>query len=181
MVKEGVVYFADDAVALWANKKLGKQYVMVGYVALGILHPTITDEFANRDPEELMLNLPEWLAAGAFFWGERSPATGFDEESDINVTVATADGNMTTAAAHPMTIKRVLEWPFHVKQLRHITAEIDHANAKAIRNAQKLGFKLIGPKRGAGTKGGDILVFGLTPEDCPIWNGRESLHLVDVS
>jgi hypothetical protein len=180
IAKDGVVYFADDIVALWTNKRLGQQYVMTGYIALGILHPTITDEFANRNAEELALNLPEWLAAGAFFWGERSPETGYQDSSDISLTVATSDPNMTTAAAHPTVIKRVLEWPFHVKQFRRISAEIDHANTKAIRNAKLLGFVEEGRKRKGGSNGGDIVMLGMLRDECPIFNGRESLPLVAV-
>jgi hypothetical protein len=180
MAKDGVVYFADDIVALWTNKQLGQGVVPVGYVALGILHPTITDEFANRDAEELALNLPDWLAAGCFFWGERSNETGHKGQSDVSVSVSTSDGKMTSASAHPTVIKRILEWPFQVRNLRRISAEIDASNTRAIRNAQLLGFKEEGRKRQAGENGGDIVQLGLLRDECEIWTKRESLKLEDV-
>jgi hypothetical protein len=181
MAKDGVVYFADDAVALWTNKKLGYAAPLVGYVALGILHPTITDEFANQDAEELVLNLPEWLAAGVFFWGERSDATGHIGESDIYCTVATADGNMTSLAAHPTVIKRILEWPFQIRNLRRISAEIAASNTRAINGFMKLGAKEDGRKREAGKNGEDVIIFGLLRKDCRIWNERDSLKLEEVA
>jgi hypothetical protein len=177
MAKDGVVYFADKEVMRWVNGKFGAGLVAKLGVALGVLHPSISDEEANRDPEELRLNLLNWLAAGAYFYDERS--TG--GQSDIWVSVATDDANMPLAAAHPTVIKRVLEYPFQVRDLRRISAEIDASNERSIRNAKKLGFVEEGRKRKAGKDGGDIIIVGMLREECRIWNERESLSLEPVA
>lgn len=184
MVKDGVVYFADDAVAMWTNQRVGGgSLVPVLYCALGVLHPEITDEYAMAEgPENLLLNLPNWLAAGCFFHNvhrDESP----DDASDVCITVASHDPNMPLVA-HPTVIKRCLEWPFQVQNLRRITAEIDEGGpfaARAVRNAELLGFKLEGRKRQGGSKGKDILMYGLLRSECRIWNERASLKLETVA
>lgn len=154
----GVVTGASAQVALWVNRKLGRGLVLVPCVAIGVVHPTIRDEQVDE------VNLPNQLLAGAIFYNYRNDGEG----SDVYLTAYT-DAAVT---GHPDVIRKVLEYPFERWKVRGITAEIDAGNARSIRNAEMMGFKHEGTRRKRGSNGSDILIYGLLPEECPIWNRR---------
>jgi hypothetical protein len=171
MVMNGCVYYCDDAVALWVQQTITGNALARIFgklpVSVGIINHAISDEDAMRDgSENLQLNLPNWLEAGAYFY-DHLPG------EDIIMSVATRDPSMRTAT--PTMIKRVLEFPFSRLDLPRITALIRDSNKVGISNAKKLGFREEGRKAGT-----DILYFGLLRSECAIWNGRESLKLAAV-
>lgn len=155
----GVVTGATAQVALWTNQRLGQGLVLVPCVAIGVIHPTVRDEQVDE------LNLPNQLVAGVIFYNYRNDHEG----SEVYLSVHT-DASVT---GHPSVIRKVLEYPFERWKVRRLTAEILSTNTRSIRNAQMLGFKLEGVKRQAGANGADIQIYGLLPEECPIWTGRE--------
>lgn len=153
--EDGVVTGADASVALWINQRLGGGLVEVPFVAIGVVHPGLADDQVDE------VNLAEQLAAGVYFYNYRNDAGG----SEVYASVA-ADW---FAAGHPQVIRKVLEYPFDRWKVKRITVEIDEANDRSIRQAEKLGFKLEGLKRRAGANGGDVAIYGLLPDECPIW------------
>lgn len=151
----GVVTGASAQVALWVNRRLGRGLVLVPAVAIGVVHPTLRDEQVDE------VNLPNQLLAGAIFYNYRND----DEGSEVYLTAYT-DAAVT---GHPSVIRKVLEYPFERWKVRRLTAEINEGNTRSIRNAEMMGFKHEGTKRHAGGAGGNILIYGLLPEECPIW------------
>jgi len=157
--EDGVVTGASAQVCLWVNTKLGNGIVTVPAVGVGIVHPDLRDDQVDE------ANLMNQLAAGAMFFNYRNGEDGSEVYASVFAEWA--------ATGHPEVIRKVLEYPFGRWNVRRITAEIDEGNERSIRQAEKLGFKLEGLKRRAGRNGGDIAIYGLLPDECPIWTRRK--------
>ena len=153
-----LVYGADAEVATWVNMRLGGGAVQTLFIAIGVLK----DGIAPRDVSAE--TLPDQLGAGAYFFNHQAE----DDYSDLSVSVAADD--ITTAT--PDIFQQILNYPFGQLGCRRISAEIDLSNERAVRQAQKLGFKLEGRKRRMAPKGGDVGVFGLLHDECPFWRPR---------
>jgi RimJ/RimL family protein N-acetyltransferase len=67
----------------------------------------------------------------------------------------------------------VLNYPFGVLKVRHITARCDASNGIAIRNVTMIGFREEGRQRRVGRNGGDVIIYGLLPDECPFWSEPE--------
>lgn len=156
VIKDGLIYGADPEVAQWTNDRQGGGLVEQIFLAIGLLEDGWMPQDINED------TLPQILKAGVFFWGHQSD----DGVSDIYVTVSADD----ISVAKPATIRAVLNYPFGQLKVRRISAEVDLSNERAVRQVQKLGFKMEGRKRRMAAGGGDVGTFGLLPEECPIWN-----------
>ena len=155
VIKDGLVYGADPEVALWTNDRLGGGIVQQVYIAIGVLEDGWQPDAVTEE------TLPQMLKAGAFFWGHQDD----DGVSDIYVTVCADD----ISTAKPHNFRAILDYPFGQLKCRRLSAEIDLANGRAVRQAQKLGFRLEGRKRRMSADGGDVGMFGLLPEECPFW------------
>lgn len=151
---DGVLYGMDAEIAVWVNERMGGGIVPTLFVGFGILKEQAPENFRKEDGQ---LD----IVAGAYFHGWQHEGN----VSDIMVTVAVDN----IASAHPMTLRKVLEYPFGQLKCRRITAEIEMSNERSIRSAQKLGFQLEGRKRFMASDGGDVGVFGLYPQTCPFW------------
>lgn len=159
IIQDGLVYGAEAEVAVWINARLGGGSVQQLFVAIGILKDGTPPESVTTE------TLPNLLAAGAYYFNHQSD----DDVSDICVSVAADDA----ATGRPDVIRSILSYPFKQLGVRRISAEIDLSNDRAVRQAQKLGFKLEGRKRRMAAGGGDVGIFGLLPDECPLWgNGQ---------
>lgn len=156
VIRDGLVYGADAEVATWCNMRLGGGLVAQLFVAIGVLQEGVGPADVTAE------TLPDVLQAAAYFWGHQND----DDMSDI--CCAVVSDNIETAT--PAKIRAVLDYPFGQLKCRRITAEIDLSNDRAVRQAQKLGFKLEGRKRRAAAGGREMGVFGLLPDECPIWS-----------
>lgn len=154
----GLVYGADAEVAAWVSDRLGGGPVKKLFVAIGALRP-------GTDPKDVTdETLPGLLVGGAYFFDEESG----DGYSDIYWSVAVEDEFFQSAGLRDI-VRRVLEFPFRMRDLRRISAYIDLANERAVRQAQKLGCVLEGRKRAMAPNGGDVGLFGLLRDECPFW------------
>lgn len=70
-------------------------------------------------------------------------------------------------------IREVLSYPFRQLDCRRITALIERKNMRARKMVQRLGFIEEGKLRKAGEHG-DIIVYGLLPEDFRLGKDRET-------
>jgi Acetyltransferase (GNAT) domain len=155
VIIDGVLFGMDAAVTAFVMSSLHgddtSPVPVFGY-AFGIVDPS------KQDVDALIL--PGDLIGGVIFYNHED-----SDRSDMAVTVSNSD----ISTAHPRTIRKVLEYPFEQLKVQRLSAEIDLTNERSIRNAEKLGFKLEGLKRRKSKSGGDWGVFGLLPEECPIW------------
>lgn len=155
VIEDQLIYGADSEVATWVEYKLGGDLVLSLFVAIGVLRDGVRPEGVTEE------TIRDCLVAGAYFTNEENEG-GY---SDISWTVYSDD----VTAGKASILKRVLEYPFKQRKLRRLSAEIDLSNDRAVRQAQRLGFKLEGRKRRKAPGGGDVGVFGLLPEDCPLF------------
>lgn len=153
-VIDGVLYGMDAEIAVWVNERMGGGIVPTLFVGFGILKEQAPENFRKQDGQLDIL-------AGCYFYNWQKE----NDVSDIHVCVAVDN----IASAHPTTLRKVLDYPFGQLKVRRITAEIEMSNERSVRSAQKLGFQLEGRKRFMAAGGGDVGVFGLYPETCPLW------------
>ena len=160
MVIDGILYYADAVVALWLNDRLGGSLPLVPYVAFGIV--------AEGTPEGNVQDLGKIrLAAAAYFFNHYKGPDQFD----VSCAVVAEDVN----TGRPGVIRKILDYPFgsgpDKLDCHRISAEIHASNRRCIEQAEKLGFKLEGRKRGAGSKDAsqDILMYGLLRSECQLW------------
>lgn len=138
----GVLYGADEIVGPWVQKQLGGDVIAGPYSALGVLGP-------DGD-----------LTFGALWFNQR--------DADIEVAMFATD----IRPSMPTLFRRILAHPFEVLGASRVSAEIDADNERVIRFALGIGMKLEGRKRRAASGGGDKLLFGMLPEDCPFLKVR---------
>lgn len=138
----GVVYGDDERVAAWVQDQLGGGEIAGPYQALGIENP------AGE------------LVFGVVFFNE--------QEADITIAMAATD----MRPAIPSMYQRILDYPFAQLGLPRVSAEIALSNRRCVRFALGSGFRLEGVKRKAAADGGDVGVFGLLADECPLWRPR---------
>ena len=157
MVINGVLYGCDALVAAWVSDRLAAEVPLVPFVAFGVCK--------EGTPEGVVQDLNEvYLLAGAYWYNHYNGPDQFD----ITVAVAADD----VAAGRPDVIRKILQYPFGELKVPRITGEVAAGNERAIRTAEKLGFKIEGTKRKAGRDGSDMIVLGLLPEECPLWRAN---------
>jgi len=157
--RNNILYHATSAVSVWVNTRLDSGSAQTLVHAIGILKPGTKPEEIDR---ETVYGL---LVAGIYFWGEEDEGG----RSDIWICVCADDISVAT----PQNIRDVLDFPFYQLSTRRVSAEIDASNERAIRQAEKLGFKVEGRKRAAGSNGSDMVILGLLPKDCPFYTEDE--------
>lgn len=136
VIVEGVLYGADELVAEWVARKLGrKEPGDRPYVALGM-----TDG--------------ENLVGGMVFFNQRGNA-------EVHVSAAADDPK----AMRLRGLARMYAYAFNQLGVRRITAEVEMSNTRSIRLVQGLGFVREGVKRKAAPDGGHVGVFGLLAKD----------------
>lgn len=134
-VVNGLLYGADDYVAMWVNERCGSMRLPSGsYVAIGAL----------EDKE---------LIAGILFFDQ--------QDNDLMMALALD----SAAMAKPWRIAEVMKYPFINLNMKRVSAEIAMSNDRCVRIAQGIGFKQEGIKRGAADDGGDLGVFGLLRDE----------------
>lgn len=138
-------------VGAWVQKHLGGGVVSGPYTAVGIL---------GSDGN---------LTCGALWFNRR--------EGDVELAIYADD----MRPSMPAVYRRMLAHPFEVLGASRVTAEIDATNERCIRLAMGLGFRLEGRKRRATSAGGDSLIFGLLPEDCPFLRKRADESTISAS
>jgi RimJ/RimL family protein N-acetyltransferase len=132
-VEGGVLYGADQIVARLVNEKCGGEFEPgVIQAALGILSS-------------------DGLVGGVIF-------SNYMPGRDITISVAVEGKRLW----RPHLLARCLAYPFWQLELPRVTAEIDAANERSLRNALKLGFIPEGRKRGI-----DVCVMGLLRSEFP--------------
>ena len=158
-VINGVLYGVDALIAAWVSERLGAEMPNVMYTAFGIC--------AEGTLEGPVSDLSKiFLIAGVYWYNHY---TGPDQ-FDISCAVASE----TELAGRPDVIRKILEYPFGELKVPRISAEIHADNDRAIRTAEKLGFKREGVKRKAGRDGGDTVSLGLLPDECQIWTRSQA-------
>lgn len=136
IIKNGVLYGADDLVAEWVQRRLGGAKAHAPYVALGVVN----------DSED-------GLIGGCVFFNA--------EERDIQFAVA-----MDTECARKVrALARVYGYVFNQLGLERITAMIEIRNKASVKLAEGFGFVREGVKRKAAPDGGHVGVFGLLKKD----------------
>lgn len=158
MVINGVLYGCDALMAAWVSDRLQSEMPMVPYVAFGICTEG-TPEGPVNDLSTVM------LLAGVYWYNHYTGPDQFD------ITCAVASD--TELAGRPDVIRKILEYPFGQLKVPRVTGEVVASNERAIRTAEKLGFKIEGLKRKAARGGEDMCVLGLLPDECPIWTRQK--------
>lgn len=159
---DGVLYNMHAEVGCWVQERLGGGLVEVPFYALGIIYEGHNgDEIIRR----AKAGEPVKLAAGAYFFNHQDHVNGDTDVSDIMAAVACE----SLEAARPDVIRRILDFPFGQLQCRRISFEIEEGNERAIRQVEKLGAELEGVKKHMGSKGSDVMLFGLYRHRCPLW------------
>ena len=92
----------------------------------------------------------------------------------MTVSVYAKDG---PAAGRPDIVRKVLQYPFDQVGVRHLRAEIVAGNERSVRQAEKMGFRLRGTLPGAAQDGGDLLIYGMKPEESPFLQRKRSLSV----
>lgn len=157
LVKNGVLYGADALIAAWVSERLGAQMPNVLYQAFGIC--------TEGTPDGPVTDLSKiYLIAGVYWFNHYNGP----DQHDITCAVASE----TELAGRPDVIRKILEYPFGQLKVPRITGEVVASNERAIRTAEKLGFKREGIKRKAARGGEDMVVLGLLPEECPLWRSN---------
>jgi len=135
-IVDGVLYGADDLVAEWVARRLGrKHWYAKSNVALGM-----------TDGEKLI--------GGMVFYDYRPGA-------EVHFSVATAGPKAMKLRA----LARMYAYAFGQLGVKRITAEIELKNTRSIRLAEGVGFIREGVKRKAAPDGGHVGVFGLLLKD----------------
>lgn len=135
-IVDGVLYGADDVVAEWVARRLGrKQWHSKGNVALGMTDGTK-------------------LLGGMVFYDHRPGA-------EVYFSVAT-DGPQ---AMKLRALARMYAYAFGQLGVKRISAEIELSNKRSIRLAEGVGFVREGVKRRAAPDGGHVGVYGLLLKD----------------
>lgn len=162
VVVDGVL-LNEPMVAAWVNEKLGGGLVPTMAQSFGVLKDGV-DYIPSAN------QLPNVLIAGAYFFNYHDDLMGTDPKTGeqftwakVMVTVYADD----ISAARPQVFRTILRWPFIHWGCDFVTAEIDMANARAIRQAQLLGFKLIG-RQDSLRPGGSVGIFGMRKDWCTI-------------
>lgn len=136
IIKDGVLYGADELVAEWVQRRLGGIKAHAPYVALGVVN----------DSED-------GLIGGCVFFNA--------EERDIQFAVA-----MDTECARKVrALARVYGYVFSQLGIERITAMIEIKNKASVKLAEGFGFVREGVKRKAAPDGGHVGVFGLLKKD----------------
>lgn len=159
IIRGRLIYGADAEVATWVNERLGGGTVDTPFIGIGVLHHQCRAQEVNEH------DLPYQLVAGAYFYNEHLDGSA----SDIEAAVAADD----IAAGDREVVRQVLSYPFGERRHRRITVQVEASNERAIRQAQKMGFRIEGRKRKMAGPNEDVIIMGLLPEECPFWSGGE--------
>lgn len=136
VIKNGVLFGADELVAEWVQRRLGGAKAHAPYVALGV----VDDEAGS-------------LIGGVIFFNA--------EDRDVQMAVA-----MDTACARRVrALATCYAYVFRQLGLDRITAMIEIKNRPSVRLAEGVGFVREGVKRRAAPDGGHVGVFGLLKKD----------------
>jgi RimJ/RimL family protein N-acetyltransferase len=136
IIKDSVLYGADDLVAEWVQRRLGGSKAHAPFVALGVL---------NDAEDELI--------GGCVFFNA--------EERDIQFAVA-----MDTACAKKVrAVARCYGYVFNQLGIERITAMIEIKNKASVKLAEGVGFVREGVKRRSAPDGGHVGVYGLLKKD----------------
>ena len=151
-VLDGVLYNNDAEVAAWVRQGLGG----VGPVAQLCRAVAVVADGANPgDPAE-------WVC-GVIFHNLIEAKNG--SRGDVTITVHATPRLVENLLTFRSSIRQMLAVPFEQYGLSRISAEIDLANDRSVRNAEMLGFVREGEKRGLGARGGNVGIYGLLKED----------------
>ena len=137
VVSGPLVWGADRAIADWVAEKLDCANSWVSYRSIGVL---------SRDSSQLI--------AGVVYHGY----TGSDVIQSIAAT--------SPMWARPEVIRGLLAYPFETLKCRRTTALISESNTRSWKTMQRIGFQQEGRMRQGGDNGEDLLVFGLTRDEC---------------
>jgi hypothetical protein len=161
VIVNDVLYNDNNRVAAWVNLRLGCPAVEVPFVALGIPSPEADyDEILSGDDISFATS---GLAGGAYYHSEIDrPMHGGQRWKEVSVTVAIDDRK----AISKHVILRLLEYPFVQLGCQAIRAEIAASNEGAIKQAEEIGFEVVGVY---GPQNGEVTIMVLTPEGCQIW------------
>ncbi len=153
----GIIWHVDDLVAAWLCDRLKTNMPEVAYVAFGIAK--------EGTPEGIVRDLTQLFVVGGVMWynhcrGEEGA------EHDISVAVALDE---SVVFKRKSAVRALLEYPFSTLKVPRISITVNETNEPALKQAEKLGFKIEGIKRKAGSRGTDMVHLGLLPEECPFW------------
>jgi hypothetical protein len=163
LIKNGVLYGVDSLIAAWVSDRLKAEMPNVPFNAFGIIGSGPNGEPIH--PDGLNPDLEKvFLIAGVYWYNHYNGPDQYD------ITCAVASD--TELAGRPDVIRKILEYPFGQLKVPRITGEVVASNERAIRTAEKLGFKIEGMKRKAAKNGEDMVVLGLLPEECPLWRSN---------
>lgn len=161
MVVDGLLFGADAMVCSWVNARLNGGVVLVPARGIGIL---------NEDSPELD-GIESKLVGGVYYFNYHKNIKGIDPETQEQFTwskISVAVASDSIAAADPDKVARILHYPFNSLGCDLVTAEISLSNHRAIREAEKLGFRRFGEVPSI-RPGGDLGYYGLKPEWCSIY------------
>jgi len=136
IIKDSVLYGADEVVAEWMALRFGNGKAQAPYVALGIV-----DESGTK------------LLGGCLFFHA--------EKNDIQFSVVMEPG----CAWKVRAVARIYAYVFNQLGIERITAMIEIKNKASIRLAEGVGFVREGVKRRAAPDGGHVGVYGLLKKD----------------
>lgn len=154
-IVDGVLFHADAEICVWVNAGLGVGCVPKLAYGFGVLADGWDESSLTTD------SIPTMLAAGAYFFDFYDAKE--DGISDVSCAVYIKDPK----AIRPSVVRKILDYPFNQLGVRRLSAQVPASNRSAIDQAQRLGFVVEGTKKYMAPDGGDVLMLGLYPENCP--------------
>lgn len=166
LVLDGVLYGADADVASWVGEQLNFGTLLIPMQAIGIVAADVPNGPAP-DTEDLRHK----LICGVVYWGVNRGLNGIDPDTKERFTwnkVACSVACTDIEACRPEMIARLIDYAFADADCDLITAEISMSNGRAIRQAEKLGFRRVGIMESV-RPGGEIAFLTLRRDQCEIW------------
>ncbi len=155
-VESGVLWHVDDLVAAWLCDRLKTEMPRIEYRAFGLVR--------SDTPDGIVRDLSKIYMVGGFLWYNYCDGQG-GADHDITLAAAIDDTGFNT----PRALRKLLEYPFGFLKVPRISINVNETNEAALKQAERLGFKIEGIKRKAGSRGTDMVMLGLLPEECPFW------------
>jgi hypothetical protein len=164
LVIDGVLYGMDAHVATWVNAQLGSGTVMIPMQAIAIVGSDIP---TGPIPD----NVSEKIIAGVIFYGVNKGITGVDQDTGERFTwnkIQCSVACTNIEACRPEMIARLIDYAYSDADCDLITCEISLSNTRAIRQAEKLGFRKVGIMESM-RPGGEMAFMTMRKDQCEIW------------
>jgi hypothetical protein len=164
LVIDGVLYGMDAHVATWVNAQLGSGTVMIPMQAIGIVGSEVENGTAPSEAKDKLI-------AGVIFYGVNQGIVGVDQDSGERFTwnkIQCSVACTNIDACRPEMIARLIDYAYSDADCELITCEISMSNTRAIRQAEKLGFRKVGIMESI-RPGGEMAFLTMRRDQCDIW------------